>query len=185
MAVYMKKEGHRVALVLLDGCVGVPSVPLHDATWYALFYLLREIGSLRGGIGEFVDFVRGAGSPTAQLKLISSFKPPDLGVPAEAWDAAVYATLDRAAALKRLLRARGEGEPKPFDGPAVLVGPRDRLGRAFVEASARLLAGGSADGVMHIPLESRHTETLLSQSSRAAAALGVTSAVQALLPRLV
>lgn len=185
MAVYMQKEGHRVALVLLDGCVGVPIVPLHDATWYALFYLLREIGSLTGGIGEFVDFVRGAGSPTAQLKLISSFKPPDLGVPAEAWDAAVYATLDRAAALKRLLRSRAESEPTPFDGPAAVVGPRDRLGRAFVQASAGLLRGGGADGMMHVPLESRHTETLLSQPSRAAAALAVTAAVQALLPRLV
>ena len=210
MALHLQADGRPVALILLDGCVGTPSVPLHDATWYALFYLLREIGSLRGAMGEFVDFVRGAGSPSQQLKLISQFKPAELGVPSEAWDAAVYATLDRAAALKRLLRANGGGsngtageerseessttaavqqqqqqqqQMKKFGGPTAMVVPRDRLGRSFVEASKPHLSGGEDEPVV-VPLEARHTETLLSQSGRGAAAVAVASAVQTLLESL-
>jgi thioesterase domain-containing protein len=187
MAVNFEAAGRPVALIILDGCIGTPSVPLHDSTWYALFYLLREIGSLRGAMGEFVDFVRGAGSPSQQLKQISSFKPVELGVPPEAWDAAVYATLDRAAALKRLLRvSTAEGGLAPreaFTGPSAMVVPRDRLGRAFVEASRPHLAPGE-DGVVVVPLESRHTEALLSPGARAAASAGVASAVAALLERL-
>jgi thioesterase domain-containing protein len=189
MAANFEAAGRPVALIILDGCIGTPSVPLHDSTWYALFYLLREIGSLRGAMGEFVDFVRGAGSPSQQLKQISSFKPADLGIPPEAWDAAVYATLDRAAALKRLLRVSTSGEsgalaPKEaFTGPSAMVVPRDRLGRAFVEASRPYLAAGE-DGVLVVPLEARHTEALLSSGARAAAMEAVTSAVAALLERL-
>jgi thioesterase domain-containing protein len=187
MAVNFEAAGRPVALTILDGCIGTPSVPLHDSAWYALFYLLREIGSLRGAMGEFVDFVRGAGSPSQQLKQISSFKPAELGVPPEAWDAAVYATLDRTAALKRLLRAGGgDGALAPkeaFTGPAAMVVPRDRLGRAFVEASRPYLAAGE-DDFMVVSLEARHTEALLSPGARAAAVAGVTSAVASLLERL-
>lgn len=188
MAVNLEASGRPVALIILDGCIGTPSVPLHDSTWYALFYLLREIGSLKGAMGEFVDFVRGAGSPSQQLKQISSFKPVELGVPPEAWDAAVYATLDRSAALKRLLRVGTSGDgalaPKEaFTGPSAMVVPRDRLGRAFVEASRPHLAAGE-DGVVVIPLEARHTEALLSPGARAAATAGVASAVATLLERL-
>ena len=189
MATNLESAGRPVALILLDGCVGNPSVPLHDSTWYALFYLLREIGSLRGAMGEFVDFVRGAGSPSQQLKQISSFKPAELGIPPEAWDAAVYATLDRAAALKRLLRVSstgGEGGLAPkeaFTGPTAMVVPRDRLGRAFVEASRPHLAAGE-DGVVVVPIEARHTEALLSPAARAAAVTAVASVVAKLLERL-
>jgi len=190
MAVNLEAAGRPVALIILDGCIGTPSVPLHDSTWYALFYLLREIGSLRGAMGEFVDFVRSAGSPSQQLKQISSFKPVELGVPPEAWDAAVYATLDRSAALKRLLRVStsgiGDGALAPkeaFTGPSAMVVPRDRLGRAFVEASRPHLAAGE-NGVVVIPLEARHTEALLSPGARVAAVAGVASAVATLLESL-
>jgi thioesterase domain-containing protein len=182
MAARLHAQGRAAGLVLLDGCVGAPAVPLHDATWYALFYLLREIGTLRGGMGEFVDHVRGAGSPTQQLKLLGSFKPAGAGVVEEAWDAAVYATLDRAAVLKRLARARGAAPPATFPGPAAAVVPRDRLGRAFVDASRPHLAGGAP--LVHVPLEARHTECLLSAPARQAAALAVADAVEALLQRL-
>lgn len=185
MVTHFQTMGRPAALIVLDGCVGTSSVPLHDATWYALFYLLREIGSLRGAIGEFVDFVRGAGSPSQQLKLLASFKPAELGVAPEAWDAAVYATLDRAAALKRLLRASGDGEGAPrevFDGPTALVVPRDRLGRSFVDASRPYLS--AQGGPVVVPLEARHTETLLSPPARGAAAVGIASAVHTLLERL-
>ena len=185
MVTHFQSMGPPAALIVLDGCIGTSTVPLHDATWYALFYLLREIGSLKGAIGEFVDFVRGAGSPTQQLKLLSSFKPAELGVAPEAWDAAVYATLDRAAALKRLLRASGDGDGGPkdvFSGPAALVVSRDRLGRSFVDVSRPYLNGEG--GPVVVPLEARHTEVLLSAPARGAAAVGIASAVRELLERL-
>ena len=56
---------------------------------YALFYLLREIGTFAGTMGEFVDHMRGAAAagPTAQLKLLTAFRPET--VSEEQWDAAV------------------------------------------------------------------------------------------------
>lgn len=153
-------------------------------------------------MGEFVDYVRGAGSPTQQLKLIGSFKPPALGVPEEAWDAAVYATLDRAAVLKRMVRADAETETKPgvFDGPAAMLVPRDRLGRAFTEAIKEYLSRPAAttarsssssynnddemEQAVHVPLETRHTECLLSDSGRKATAIAIAETVETLLRRL-
>ena len=58
MACHLRAGGTHVGLLLLDGCVGRPAIPLHDATWYALFYLLREIGTLQGSMGEFIDRIR-------------------------------------------------------------------------------------------------------------------------------
>lgn len=54
----LRAGGARVALLLLDGAAGLPAAPLHDFTWYALFQLLREIGTLSGSMGEFVDAMR-------------------------------------------------------------------------------------------------------------------------------
>jgi thioesterase domain-containing protein len=211
VAARLEAAGRPAALVVLDGCLGAPTVPLHDATWYALFYLLREIGTLSTGIGEFVDRVRGAGSPSAQLKLLAGFKPAGAGVAPEAWDAAVYATLDRAAVLKRLARGSGGGAggaggggglggagaggagaasgspaapaPVRFGGPAALVAPRDRLGAAFL-AATRAALGPRGAALVHVPLEARHTECLLTPAARAAAAAGVAAAVEALLKAL-
>jgi thioesterase domain-containing protein len=205
VAARLEATGHPAALIVLDGCLGAPAVPLHDATWYALFYLLREIGTLSTGIGEFVDRVRGAGSPSAQLKLLAGFKPAGAGVAPEAWDAAVYATLDRAAVLKRLARGSGgavgagaggaggagaapgapAAAPAPvrFGGPAALVAPRDRLGAAFLTAT-RAALGPRGAALVHVPLEARHTECLLTPAARAAAAAGVAAAVEALLKAL-
>lgn len=194
IAIKLKSYGHLVGLIMLDGCVGVPSMPLHDPTWYALFYLLREIGTLKGRMGEFVDFVRGAGTPTRQLKLISSFKPPEVGISAEAWDAAVYATLDRAAVLKRLVKPlrvelnkdpesqASSRSPKDFDGPAAVILPRDRLGSALLQASEKQLS--NTGGIIHVPLESRHTECLLTASARSATASALSDAVLSVLRRL-
>lgn len=203
MVMHMQQVGRKAAVILLDGCLGVPSVPLHDATWYALFYLLREIGTLRSGMGEFVDHVRQAGSPTEQLKLICSFKPDDSSASQEAWDAAVYATLDRAALLKRLMRARTHGvhnhgnqgaaaaaggggsveDSMAFNGPSALILPQDRLGKVLLDASRPYLSLENRCEV-HVPLESRHTECLLSLSGRTAAATATSRALRALLEEL-
>lgn len=152
-------------------------------------------------MGEFVDFIRGAGSPTQQLKLIASFKPQALGVPEEAWDAAVYATLDRAAMLKRMGKAAegpesvsatvastssntstsGASHDK-FHGPTALLVSRDRLGRAFVDASRGYLANSGE--TVHMPLETRHTECLMNERGRQVTSGAIGDAVEALLQRL-
>lgn len=90
MACQLEAAGERAALLLLDGCVGAPGVSLHDPTWYALFYLLRELGTFGGSMGEFVDYMRGASSPPQQLKRLNHFRPAaEAGVSEEQWDAAV------------------------------------------------------------------------------------------------
>lgn len=166
-------------------------------------------------MGEFIDTVRAAGSPTQQLKLLNSFRPAELalsGASEEQWDAAVYATLDRAALLKRLLRGRsssaagsgsadstprsstnGGGTPSgapAFDGPVAALLPGDCLGALMLEATRQQLAQAGAavgaDGpqLLHFALESRHTECLLSERARKATAVVLLDAIRALLPRL-
>lgn len=185
---------------------------------YALFYLLREIGTLRGPMGDFIDHVRAAGSPTQQLRLLNGYRPTDLlagGASDEQWDAAVYATLDRAALLKRLLAANGGGggsdassgssptdseasggsawgDGPVFAGPVVALLPRDRLGLLMLEATRRALrrpapAPDTTPGehaVVHVPLEARHTECLLTEQARSSTAALLADAVRAMLPRL-
>lgn len=205
---------------------------------YALFYLLREIGSLSGSMGDFIDTVRAAGSPTQQFKLLNSYKPPELeagGATQEQWEAAVYATLDRASLLKRLLSSThggsaagsasgsttgfgGSGEAsggsspasgalsrtgsaagaaagtngsngQAFAGPVVALLPRDRLGALMLDSTRQALhrpaqAGEGAAAVVYVPLDTRHTECLLSERGRQAMAVLLMDAVRAVLPRL-
>lgn len=197
MACALERAGERAVLVLLDGSVGAPAgTQLHDATWYALFYLLREIGTFAGTMGEFVDFVRADPSPTQQLKLLNSFKPAEL-VNEDGWHAAVYTTLDRATALRRLLRAAYASAPAPaagagqgaaapaneevFGGPAAMLVPSGRLGQQFVEASRQRLGGG---GVVQLQLDCRHTECVLGDRALQATALQVVDAIRLLLQRI-
>lgn len=178
MASHLEASGRQSGLIILDGCISPPSVPLHDTTWYGLFYLLREIGSLRTSIGEFVDFVQGAGSPTQQLKFITSFKPSDPSIPVEAWEAAVYATLDRAAALKRI-GAEPSASAEIFAGPSAIIVPKDRLGKALSRASAPYLS--DPKGSLSLTVEQRHTECLLSRVGRQEVAERITKALEYLL----
>lgn len=181
LACALRAEGAAVALVLVDGCVGAPALPLHDVSWYALFYLLREIGGLRGSMGEFVDVVRGAGSPAAQLKLLNSFRPPELADAEEAWDAAVYTTLDRAGLLKRLSRGPAATPPGVFDGPVATLLPEDRIGALFLAATTPHC---DVDRVLSLGLTSRHTECLLTDRARRETAAAVVAALKSLLPQL-
>lgn len=194
-------------------------------------------------MGEFIDTVRAAGSPTQQLKALNAYRPSELagggGASEEQWDAAVYTTLDRATLLKHLMRSNsssggaaaassgggsnsrgfggaggssGAGSPassvgtatsvvgggeapasvSPFTGPVVALLPRDRVGVLMLEATRQALrrpaaAPGVIPGehsVVHVPLETRHTECLLSEQGRAAAAVLLADAVRAVLLRL-
>lgn len=179
-----------------------------------MFYLLREIGSLQGPMGDFIDHVRTAGTPTQQLRLLNAYRPAELaltGASEEQWDAAVYTTLDRATLLKRLLRdtaaseaASASGSPysssassssggaaaaaPTFVGPVAALLPRDRLGAMMLDATRQHLrrpsTSASAGGVLHVPLEARHTECLLSEQGQQATAVMLVDAVRALLPLL-
>lgn len=170
---------------------------------------------MQGPMGEFIDTVRAAGGPAQQLKLLNSWRPAELalaGASGEQWDAAVYAALDRATLLKRLLRGAGRGAgfgsagstPRSSDGsggspggaapafagPVAALLPRDRLGALMLEATRQALAQASAPSgagspqLLHFALESRHTECLLSERARKATAVLLLDAVRALLPRL-
>ncbi|KAK9815594.1 hypothetical protein WJX72_006498 [[Myrmecia] bisecta] len=79
MAMHLQAQGWPAKLILLDGCAVLPDLPLHEPTWYALFHLLRDMGTFRGSIGELVDIVRTGTSPARQLKLVSAFMPHGLG----------------------------------------------------------------------------------------------------------
>lgn len=45
---------------------------------YALFYLLREVGTFTGSIGAFVDLVRHAATPADQMKTVNAYRPPEV-----------------------------------------------------------------------------------------------------------
>ena len=64
--------------------------------------------------------------------------------------------------------------------------PRDRLGALMLEATRQQLQrpAGEQQGVLHMPLDTRHTECLLSEQGRQATAVLLTDAVRAVLPRL-
>jgi hypothetical protein len=157
---------------------------------YALYYLLREVGTLGGPMGDFADALRAAPSPQAQLRLLNAHRPTALGPgEEEAWDAALYATLDRASLLKRLLRRGADSTPAAaFAGPVAALLPRDRLGALMLDATRRQLArpGDRLDpaGVLHVPLAAAHTECLLGEVARRAAGEALIEALRAMLPQL-
>ena len=178
IANHFMESGAPCGLILIDGCVSPPSVPLHDTTWYGMFYLLKEIGTLSSSIGEFVDFIQGAGSPANQLKFLTSFKPTDPQVSLTSWETAVYATLDRAASLKRI-GVEPSSTSQTFSGPTALIVPRDRLGKALATASVSHCDGD----VLNLLLDSRHSEALLSRESRRQVAQRISKALEFLLSR--
>ena len=78
------------------------------------------------------------------------------------------------------------GDAAAFSGPVVALLPRDRLGALMLEATRQQLQrpAGEQQGVLHLPLDTRHTECLLSEQGRQATAMLLTDAVRAVLPRL-
>jgi acyl transferase domain-containing protein/NADPH:quinone reductase-like Zn-dependent oxidoreductase/acyl carrier protein/thioesterase domain-containing protein len=181
MALQFQESGFPTGVILLDGCVSPPNLPLHDTTWYGLFYLLKEIGSLQTSIGEFVDFVQGAGSPAQQLKFITSFKPSDSSISLSTWETAVYATLDRAASLKRI-GIEPQATAETFQGPTVIIVPKDRLGKSLTDACVPYI--DDEDGPMNLQIDSRHTECLLSRDGRREVADKIVKALEYLLSRI-
>jgi hypothetical protein len=159
---------------------------------YALFYLLREVGAEVGSMGEFVATMRAAGSPAQQLEKLNVYRSVGYAavVSEEAWDAAVYITLDRATVIRRLLGVLREeqdgGGAGPSSaagaglGPTAVLAPADRLGAMFVDACKQRLG----DDLLHVPLDSRHTECLLSDRARQATALRLIEAVRQVLTQL-
>jgi hypothetical protein len=112
------------------------------------------------------------------LKFLTSFKPTDPQVSLTSWETAVYATLDRAASLKRI-GVEPSSTSQTFSGPTALILPRDRLGKALATASASHCDGD----VLSLLLDARHSEALLSRDSRRQVAQRISKALEFLLSR--
>ncbi|CAD7696942.1 unnamed protein product, partial [Ostreobium quekettii] len=82
----LERRGTGAGLILLDGACTLPSIPLHEPMWYGLFYSLREMGTLKAGIGDFVERMRAASTPAEQLQKLRTYKPAQ-GVDDDRWRA--------------------------------------------------------------------------------------------------
>lgn len=63
-------------------------------------------------MGDFVDTLRAAPTPAAQLKLLNQFRPPGDQVSEEQWDAAIYTTVDRWGGVTWKEREGGSADKK-------------------------------------------------------------------------
>lgn len=167
---HIERKGKQAMLILVDGSCILPSIPLHEPMWYALFYALREMGTLKVGIGDFVELMNTTASPVDQLGVVRTFKPAG-AITDDKWDAIIYTLLDRAAVLKTLM---DKYDPAyAFRGPVAAVMPSDRLGAAFLEANREACKGP----ISYMPIECKHTEYMISKRNRQMACSVIQDAV--------
>lgn len=179
VACRLQECGMQTALILLDGPAVIPtSMPLHSPTMYALYNFLQEVAGLKGSIGEFVDTLHAAGGAEEQFEFLGSYK---VDAENEHWDPALYALLDRASIMEKLLAehcVEVEHSPEWFDGPTVMLVPQGELGELFVEASKD---GIAAESIVRIALRYAHTECLKTETGRKSVVKGLTEAVEGLI----
>ena len=154
--------GEEAALMLVDGPAALPAVPLHESTWYALFYFLRETGTLQGSIEQFTSLVRSAKTPEAQLHMLNRFQPAVDRLSQEEWDTAVYNVLDRAAVVTRLMRSQERQQQVLIMSPVTLLQSADELGQTFDKATRAMCRST----MQHIKLGRSHTECLLHEDGQ-------------------
>lgn len=155
----LERLGHKPMLILVDGPAIFPDIALHEPTWYSLFFTLREMGTMKLGIGDFIDHVSTATSPADQLRLVRTYKPGN-HISDEKWDSVVYTALNRSTLMKKIM-----SKFKPayrFTGPVVTVLPEDRLGAAFLDATREACDGP----ISYMPTDFRHTECTTSKRNR-------------------
>lgn len=155
----LERLGHKPMLILVDGPAILPDISLHEPTWYSLFFTLREMGTMKLGIGDFIDHVSTATSPADQLRLVRTYKPGD-HISDDKWDSVVYTALNRSTLMKQIM-----GKFKPayrFTGPVVTVLPEDRLGAAFLDSTREACDGP----ISYMPTDCRHTECTTSKRNR-------------------
>ena len=145
-------------LMLVDGPAALPEQALREPTWYALFFFLREVGTMRGSIGELIGGVTSARTPEDQLQMLNVFQPALSEMSQDEWDEAVYRVLDTAAMVTRLMGTQVQ-ESKWIRSPVTIMQSADKVGQSFDRATKALCAGS----VQHIKLETPHTECLLTE----------------------
>lgn len=167
--------GEEAVLMLVDGPAALPAVPLHEPTWYAVFYFLREVGTLQGSIDELASLVRSATTPEGQLEMLNRFQPDLKRLPQAEWDSAVYHVLDRAATVDWLMRNAAGREQMLIRSPVTLLQSADTIGQSF----DRVTKTHCGSAMQHVKLGSSHTECLLTGQGQQEIATHLASTIQA------
>ena len=162
-------------LVLVDGSTALPTAPLHEPVWYALYYFLREAGTLAGSIEEFVRQMTSAETPEVQLEMLNQFQPDQDRMLQEEWDAATYHVLAKAEVAKGLISR--QTAQMMIEAPVILMQSSDAVGRLFDRATKACCR----TAMQHIKLEQAHAECMLNEAGLQAIARHVTSTTQAAL----
>lgn len=158
--------------ILVDGPAACPAA---EPMWYALFFFLREVGTLASSMEEFVSLMSSAETPQAQLEMLQRFQPDQDRMSLEEWDAAVYGVLARAAQIKELIT--GQTELGMMRSPVTMMQSADDPGQLF----DRLTKACCCTAMQHIKLGHPHAECMLSEEGLQDIACHVTSTVQAAL----
>ena len=161
--------------MLVDGPAALPAVPLHEPTWYAVFYFLREVGTLQGSIDELASLVRSATTPESQLEMLNRFQPALERLPQGEWDRAIYHVLDRAATVDRLMRSCEGREQVLCSAPVTLLQSADTIGQSF----DRVTKAHCCSAMQHVRLGSTHTEVLLTGQGQQEVAMHLAATIQA------
>ncbi len=167
--------GEEAVLILVDGPAALPAaIRLHEPTWYALFYFLREVGTLQCSMNELVDQVTSATSPEAQLEVLNQFQPALDKLPQASWDVAVHHVLGRAATVARLMRGCAAEHQAIIVSPVTLMQSADDVGKRFDQITKALCCST----MQHIKLGTSHTQSLLGDESRQEVARHLRATIQ-------
>jgi len=176
---FVCRLGEEAVLILVDGPAALPAAlptatRLHEPTWYALFYFLREVGTLQCSMNELVDQVTSATSPEAQLEVLNQFQPALDKLPQASWDMAVHHVLGRAATVARLMRGCAAEHQAIIVSPVTLMQSADDIGKHFDQITKALCCST----MQHIKLGTSHTQSLLCDESRQEVARHLRTTIQ-------
>lgn len=159
--------------ILVDGPAAVlPAMQLHEPMWYALFFFLRELGTLPWSLEEFVGWMTSATTPQVQLEMLKRFQPDQDRMSQEEWDVAIYSVLAKAAQMKGL--SSGQTEPGMMKSSVTLMQSADAVGQLF----DRVTRTCCCTAMQHIKLAHPHADCMLSEEGLLEVARYVSSTVQ-------
>ena len=167
--------GKEVMLILIDGPAAVPEVPLHEPLWYALFFFLRQSGTLTGSLEEFVSQMTSADAAEEQLQMLNRFQPDHSRMSQLDRDTAICCVLAKADAIKGMM-SRPAGRSM-IRSPVTLMQSSDSIGQVF----DRVTRGCCCTAMQHIKLDEPHAECMLSEARVQSVAAYVRSTLQAFL----
>ena len=149
-------------LMLVDGSAAPSELTLPEPTFYALFCLLRELGTMQMPLQSFVSLVESAHTPEDQLQMLNQFQPSMEIMTQDQWDAAVYTVLDRAAAVTRLMSHHSTQEQCRIRSPVTVLESADAVGQSFDRVTRAVCLGS----MQHVKLPTLHTECLLDSAAQ-------------------